>query len=347
MRDIRFRYIIVRGGADYSEIHALEGSPPSLRMAESGEIKMSMSGYFMDPGDSVDWMSDQIRPEMILDGTVYPLGVYLPATIEVRENAAERSVYVEAYDRCWMVQDHCAESSVYFAAGSNYIEVVESLLAECGIALILKTETTETLAEAREDWTIGTSYLTIINQLLDEINYNPLWFNESGLAVLEPASSPNQDSVEHVLSDRDPDTMVLPTFSRKTDIYRSPNVFIAVCSNADKSAPMVARAENTNPQSPLSIQRRGRRISSVKQVDNISSQNELQAYADRLLNESLITGEEITVQSALLPGFGVADVTGLEYGDVFTICIERAWTMQLCAGGVMTHTLEKVVLNLE
>lgn len=347
MRDISFRFIVVRSGADCGEIHPIESSPPSLRMAESGEIKMSMSGYFRDPGDSVDWLSDQIRPEMIIDGVAHPLGVYLPATVQTNESMAERTIYIEAYDRCWQIKDHCAESSVYFAAGENYIEVVESLLTECGIALILKTETTETLAEAREDWNIGTSYLTIINQLLDEINYNPLWFNEDGLAVLEPASSPNQGSIDHVLSDKDPTTMVLPAIRYTTDIYRSPNVFIAVCSNADKSAAMVARAENTNPQSPLSIQRRGRRIASVKQVDNISSQNELQAYADRLLNESLITGEQISVQSALMPGFGVADVTALEYGDLFSICIEREWTMQLYAGGTMTHTLEKVVINLE
>lgn len=347
MRDIEFRYIVVRSGADCGEIFPIGSSAPSLRMTESSEIKMSLSGYFMDPGDSVDWLSDQIRPEMIIDGIVYPLGVYLPATVQVKESMAERSIYVEAYDRCWMIKDHCAESSIYFEAGENYIEVVESLLTECGIPLTLKTETTETLAEAREDWNIGTSYLTIINQLLDEINYNPLWFNQDGLAVLEPASSPNRSVIEHVLSDKDPTTMILPSISLTTDIYHSPNVFIVVCSNADKSSAMVARAENTNPQSPLSIQRRGRRISSVTQVDNISSQDELQAYADRLLTESLITGEQIIVQSALLPGFGVDDVTALQYGDLFSICIEREWTMQLYAGGTMTHTLEKVVMNLE
>ena len=109
---------------------------------------------------------------------------------------------------------------------------------------------------------------------------------------------------------------------------------------------MVATSENTNPQSPLSIQRRKRRIAKVVQVNNIADQTELQAYADRLRNETMISGETIQVQTALLPGFGVDDVTAIRYGDLFAVCIERSYTMDLRVGGMMNHTLEKVVINL-
>ena len=82
------------------------------------------------------------------------------------------------------------------------------------------------------------------------------------------------------------------------------------------------------------------------QVDNIADQTELQAYADRLRNETMITGETIAVQTALLPGFGVDDVTAILYGDLFAVCIEKAYTMDLQVGGLMQHTLEKVVINI-
>ena len=84
----------------------------------------------------------------------------------------------------------------------------------------------------------------------------------------------------------------------------------------------------------------------VVNVDNLGSQEELQAYANRIRNESMITGETITVQTGILPGFGVNDVTALSYGDTFAVCLERAWSMDLSVGGKMTHTLEKVVVNL-
>lgn len=347
MREIDFRYIIVRNGADSSEIYPIEGGEPNIRMDENGPIKVSLSGVFADPGDSVNWLTDEIRPEMIIDGEVHRLGVFIPTTVSSEENETTRSVQIEAYDRCWLVENNYTETSQYFAAGVNYMNAVEQLLTECGISLIAMTPTEATLTEAREDWDIGTSYLTMVNQLLSEINYSPLWFNNEGLAILEPASTPTADNIDHVLDADDPESLVLPGVNKETDIYSAPNVFIAVCSNADKAGPMVARSENTNPQSPLSIARRGRRIATVIRVDNIASQEELEAYAERVRNESMITGETITIKTALLPGFGVGDVTAVKYADsVFAICAERAWSMNLRVGGIMQHTLEKVVVNI-
>ena len=109
---------------------------------------------------------------------------------------------------------------------------------------------------------------------------------------------------------------------------------------------LLAKAENANPQSPLSIMRRGRRIVAVEHVDNIASQDELQAYANRLRNESMITAETFRVETGLLPGYGVADVTALHYGEFAAVCIERAWDMELRPGGSMNHTLERVVAAL-
>lgn len=359
MRDIGFNYVIVRTGADYGKIWPAQNSAPSLRMDESGDIKMSFSGEFLPTvfgfddrpmaGAEVDWLSDRIRPELVIDGTAHPLGVFLPSTVQESTNISGtelKTLHVEAYDQCWILQDHYTETSQYFASGTNYLAAVETLLTSTGIALISATASAATMAEAREDWGIGTSYLEIINQLLSEINYKPLWFNSSGTAVLEPASVPSAANILHTFDLRDPSVLIRPKIQRKTDVFSAPNVFICVCSNADKSAPMVATSENTNPQSPLAIQRRGRRIAKVVQVDNIADQTELQAYADRLRNESMITSETINLSTGLLPGFGVGDVAGLIDGDQMDVCIERAWSMELRVGGTMQHTLEKVVISL-
>ena len=345
-RTVSFRYVTVRNGGDCAEIYPIEGSPPCIRMNDGDEIKMSLSGSFADPGGAVDWMADRIRPEITIDGVTYALGVFLPASVQVQENETQRWVTIEAYDQCWILRDTKTEDLLYFASGTNYLTAVQSLLTAAGIGLINMTPTTATLTEDREDWDIGTSYLSIVNQLLSEINYNPIWFNQYGSAILEPASVPTSENVDHRLDDTDVRSLILPKISRETDIYAAPNVFIAICSNPDKSGDMVARSENTNPQSTLSIPRRGRRIVTVEKVDNIASQAELQAYADRLRNESMISGETIEITTGLLPGYGVRDVIALRYGDLFTLCLEHSWTMQLQVGGSMQHSLEKVVINL-
>ena len=345
-RTISFRFVIVRDGADYGEIFPATGSAPTVRMMGTGAIKTSLSGNFIDPGEAVNWLTDEIRPELIIDGIPHSLGIYLPASVRSEENATTRSLAIEAYDRCWRVQDGKTENIMHLDAGSNYLTVIQQLLTSCGIALISKVPTEAVLAEAREDWDVGTSYLDIVNQLLSEINYNPLWFDWDGVAVLELASVPTAANIEHTLDDTQIQSLLSPSISRETDIYSAPNVFVCVCSNADKDAVMIARSENTNPQSPLSIDRRGRRIVSVVKVDNIADQDELQAFADRLRNESMITGETIVVKTGLFPGYGVNDVTAIRYGDLFAVCLEKAWDMQLKVGGNMTHTLEKVVINL-
>lgn len=362
IRSERIRYKILRNGAEYAEIFPGD-SAPTLRMSSGGEIKMSMEGSFLGGAidtqgreAEIDWMTDEIKPVLEINGVPKPLSVLMPAKVTPKENRGVTTLEIQAFDRCWRVRDTKVEGSINLPAGTPYLDAVEQLLASAGIGTIIKTPSTATLTEDREDWQTGTSYLSIINDLLGEINYKQLWFNSEGSAMLEPASVPDAAHIQHILTDQVPDPRnsreaglirVYPTFSKETDVYNAPNVFICVCSNADKSGDMKATAVNENPQSPLSVQRRNnRRIVQSVYVNNIASQAELQAYADRMLNDSMMTGETIQVETLLLQGFGVEDVTALQYGDELSICRETGWTMQLTPGGKMNHTLEKVVLNL-
>ena len=340
-REISFRYVIMRGAADYVEVQPVEGDP-AIRMTDDGQIKTSLSANFVYD-ERIDWLSDRIRPEMIIDGVSHALGIFLPATVEIHENETTKYVSIEAYDQCWIVQDTRCEERTVLEAGVNYITAVESLLVLAGIATITATPTSATLQEQRE-WEIGTSYIEIINELLKEINYNDLWFNADGIAVLEPYRRPTAQNVDHQLRDDDIKSLLLPGIKRSTDIYAAPNVFVCVCDNPDKRSVLVARAENTNMGSPLSVTRRGRKITRFERLDNIANQEELQAYADRLVFESLYTGETVEITTGLLPGYGVRDIVALSYGDVQSICIEHSWNMALTTGGEMSHSLERVIM---
>lgn len=345
-RTVDFRYKIIRNGADFGDLHPAKGQAPRINMNDADTVKTCLSGTFLKPPDSFDRLTDAIRPELIINGVTYRLGVYRPVDVTDGDDDTQETVTITANDRCWEVRDCKTEDRVYFAAGTNYVAAVVSLLSAAGIILISATDTEEVLSEAREDWEIGTSYLDIINELLNEISYAPLWFDADGVAIIEPLSVPNAVSIDHFLNEADPRCQILPGLQRHTDIIDAPNVFVCFCSNADKSAPMRAVAENTNPQSPLSIARRGRRIVKLIKVNNIPSQEALQTYANRQVTDSLLAGEVLTVQTRLLPGFGVGDVTAIRYGDLMTICKETAWSMDLSVGGQMTHTLQRTVMAL-
>lgn len=360
IRHEEIRFMMMRNGVEYGELYA-KGAP-TLRMQSSGEIKTSLQGTFFPYAKNrlgkkveIDWLYDEMKPVIVIDGKEQPLSVLMPSTVTPKESKGEETLDIQAYDRCWRVRDNKIEGALYLSAGTAYLDAVEQLLTASGIATIIKTPSDAVLAEDRQDWETGVSYLTVVNDLLKEINYKQLWFNASGFAMLEPARTPTVDNIQHVFMNKKPDPnnqkeveaiRVLPQISRTTDVYQAPNVFICVCSNADKAAGMKATAENDNPQSPLSIMRRGRRIVQVVNVNNIESQEKLEEYANRLLYESMTTGEVVKVDTALQTGFGVDDITAIKYDDTFGICVEKSWTMQLTPGGVMNHELERVVLNL-
>ena len=346
-RSIGFSFRVLHNGADFSKIYPLDGGWPRIRMSDAGEIKTSLSGTFLPPDAAVDWLRDEIAADLILDGMTYPLGIFLPATVTPREDEIGKSIIIEAYDRSWLARDSRTDTRQYFAAGTNYVEAAVSLLVASGIGTVSAVPTSLTLAEAREDWEIGTSRLAIANELLSEIGYKGVWIDASGIARIEPYENITAENIKHTISDQDVKSLLLPGMSRTNDIYNSPNVFVVICSNADKADGMVAEAVNDSMQSPLSIQRRGRRIVQVTRVNNIATQQELEAYANRQLTDSLVSGETIQVTTGLQPGFGVGEVTALQYGEVLAICREKAWTMELQTGGRMTHVLERQVLNVE
>ena len=73
----------------------------------------------------------------------------------------------------------------------------------------------------------------------------------------------------------------------------------------------------------------------------------MEAYAERLRDESMLRGETIEVETALLPGFGVADVVGVHYGNFAALCVDKSWEMDFRPGGIMRHSMERVITNYE
>lgn len=345
VRTVETKVRVLRGGAQLSELEYAPRSAPTIRCSDSAAIKMSLTGAFR-PNAAVDWLSDELQAVLVIDGTEYPVGIFLPASVTEEEEDGLTLLQVEAYDRSWRVQTEDAGSVTEYAAGSTYLDTVKRILAQSGIALVQATPNAATLA-AGHVWTGNTDLLKITNELLEEINYKPLWFSAEGVAVLEPYAEPSAENIQHTLDGDDVHCLLLPRIRRQTDIYSAANVFKVVCAAPDKSTILTATAENNNPSSPFSVFRRGRRIVKTVQVRNIASQADLQAYADRLRNESMLRGETIQVETALLPGYGVADVVALHYGDLSALCLDHSWSMDFQAGGSMTHTLERVVYGIE
>jgi len=342
IRNIKSRVDVIRNGVKISELKFPITNAPRIRMNNDSELKSSLSGTFY-PNDMIDWYADELRPVISIDGEEKSMGIFRPATVSKQYSETGLLISVEAYDRCWILQARTTDDIIHLSSGTNYLQVIKEILTGAGIALVIDTPTNETLRMDREDWEIGTSYLKIINQLLSEINYNEIWFNSQGYAVLDQKHVLDAANIQRTYSENDSKTLMISNTRAEVDLFNAPNVFICVCSNPDDNSVMKAVAENNNPASPTSIIRRGMRIYKMQKVDNIASLSALEEYAQMICRESMMLSEKLIVRTAIMPDCGINEVVALAKSGEDGICVETAWEASLMPGAEMTHTLEKVI----
>ena len=204
IRRTEYRVEVLRRGAPWGVLRCSE--PPRIDMDATAAITRSMA-LVAEYDEAVDWLGDAFRPVLILNGVEYPMGVFYAASVrESYTDTGTRLCRAELYDRAYLLSRARTETRLHLSAGTAYTAAVDSLLMGAGVYLRQMTPSAAVLATDREDWEIGTSYLEIINQLLSEINYAPIWFDGSGYAIIGPETDPDAAAVQHILGG-DPGTV--------------------------------------------------------------------------------------------------------------------------------------------
>lgn len=344
IRDVSYKINVLRGGAEFKQLSWAADAAPNVYVRKDSEIKGSLSAEVYPDAD-VDLLSDELQPVLVLDGVETPLGVFQATTVEEIMDAYGRRLRIEAYDRCWRVQQSRTEGLYHIAANTPYLTAVQQLLTAAGIKLVLAVPSSAVMATDREDWDTGTDHLTICNQLLEEINYNPVWFDGRGICHLEPYKAPTGGRIDHAYSSTDLQIApITDDHTQEIDLFDAPNVFVRICSNPDRGAPLTATAVNDSPTSSTSTFRRGLRIVDVAKVNNVASQDELQELVNRLRNESMHATKTITFYTLATGGHGVGDIVSIDDPDIGGIWEETEWSLTMAVGELMQHTARRVVI---
>lgn len=342
---ITARFDVLRNNAVTEwTLEAVGDDAPTVTMNADGVIKMSLAGVFRR-NDNMDYLNDEIKPYLIIDGREYPVGVYMIGTCETQSDEHGISLdQIEAYDRALKLKQKKTETRLHIDAGTKYLDAIGNLLQDAGIKMVIADEASDTIATDREDWEIGTEYLAIINALLSEINFSSIWFDLDGIARLERYAAPTSANIDHEYREGC-FSIIRNNYTRKVDVFNAPNVFVVTVANPDYEDAMTATGVNDSPLSALSTVSRGRRILATPiKLDNIASQEALQQYANNLAIKSMLATEQTVFYTMLNPVHGVGDVVALYNGELQGIYEETGWMMQLKAGGKMKHTAKKVVL---
>lgn len=311
------------------------------------QIKRTAEFDLMEDSD-INYLSDRIQPFALLkmsDGNFaqFPLGVFLLSTPpQQTDDALVVTRQVTAYDLNQILVDDKTTDRYVIASGTNYISAISTILSNEGITQTNLTSTTLTLQTAL-DWKGGTPWLTIINDLLKQINYKSLWFDENGIAVAEPWSSPSVLTSGYTYKD-DSDSVIFPSLNRNYDLFSVPNKWIVVVAQTDQ-ATLVSTYTNSNSSSPTSTVNRGRTIVHFEENLNAPLSQTLDSFAQRLAFQDSQVYETIVYESAIMPFHQDYDVITLEFSalNISDKYSEVGWSFPLVAGGKMSHTIRKVV----
>jgi len=273
----------------------------------------------------------------------FPLGVFILSTPTRTSSDGVTIWTVEAYDRTIILVEDSLVEPLYILAGTAYLDAVQSVLVSAGIERVLITEAVNTQIPVDRIFEIGTSKLRVVNTLLSEINYNPIYCDVDGTFIISPYKEPSADQVSYTYR-VDKRSIIGRDTTSDMDYYKVPNVFIAVCSNPDMNAVYTSVYVNDNPASRLSTVQRGRRITSeIYRPDAIASQEDLDAYIRRIAFEANQVYEPLQFVTALNPLHERAEVLQIQHPDATGIFVESSWTMMLAADGQMIHNVRRLV----
>ena len=340
INQISVRYEVWRDNLPYKTIEAYE--TVSLSHSVESALKTSLKGTFLKYS-GVNFVSDKLHVSIEINGVSYPLGIFCVTTEMPRMANGLKVIDIEAYSLLYILEQCKIEKRRTFKKGTSYMAAIQTLISEAGFVNYQVDDTTLTLATDREDWDIGTSFIEIINDLLEEINYNSVWVDHNGKIRATKYIAPTVDNISHTYTEG-VNSIVEAEYTITSDYFGKPNVFIVICDNPELNATMRAESVNDDPNLPNSTVNLKRRVPEIIYIDNTPSQTELQKYADNLKAKSRQTNEIVEFTTAIVPTHETYDTLLIQVGDVAGVYREIGYDIELSAGGKMKHTAERVII---
>lgn len=296
----------------------------------------SISGIWITTENEFDLFSDRLRPVVNINGTDYDFGEFMIVAAPLEDDGKEYCYNIEAYDETMILKQSSLTSRLYFAANTSYISMISSLIANCGLTRI-NAEQTNLSTTIDHEFAIGTSYLTIINELLDEINYSHVYAGENGYLYL--AQNKTKIVADYVYSDDN--STLIDSIKTDTDIYSLPNVVIGYTTSPDAASVSIYQKTNSDPQSAISTVRRGYNVVETIELSDCPNYATLQQVVNTRYLQATQATETATISTMPDGNHMFGSYVSLGENGLNTLFREVGWSVEF--GGQMTHSLERKV----
>lgn len=344
-RTVWFEYELL--DKNEKKIGIIDDISGSFSFDSNAEIKGTANFTMNEKGyKEIDFLSERIRPVFCLqigkDVLKWEQGIYLlssPNRIE-RQGGIYRDI--EAYDKGLILKEDRVDNRYFIPKGTLYTSAIRSLILSAGITKISIQESNLELSVDKE-YEIGTSKLTIINDLLKSINYNSLYFDPNGFCVARKYINPKERRYEFTYV-TDENSIIIPGASETLDAFSIPNKFVRYVENPETGY-LISVFVNDKASNKLSTVNRGRVITDIQPVNDIADQATLDEYVKRVATEKSLVFGGMQFTTLAMPHHTYLDCLYIKNNtlDVSEKFIETSWRINAKGEYYMTHTCKKVV----
>ncbi len=274
---------------------------------------------------------------------LYGCGVFRPLVGDEDWTAQGATVSVTLLDKTSFLDELQLDHTYSLPVGYQATQAVRELLLEAGEPRFSVVGSDRALS-APMSWAAGTSYLRVINDLLDSLGYFSLWADGDGVLRAEPYVPPeNRPVAFHFRNDHR--SIVSPEFKVTQAPYKVPNKVIAVSKVEGEEEQLLSVATNENELSPYSYQARGNkwRTFTLENVE-VATQEALDDVAVKKLVSLTAAARGVEFSHGWLPLLlnQVVGWTNTRAGiDLFGTV--SSWEMSLHEGDLMKTTVTEVV----
>lgn len=213
----------------------------------------------------------------------HPLGTFLVQTPSSNFNGKITNISLDAYTPLLELKEKMPMIGYTIPKSKNIMEMVYDIVRDNVRAPVVKTTKDDTL---KYDFVanIDDTWMSFTTDLLANANY---CFDLDELGRILFAPKQTAEVLQPIWEYNDSNSSILyPEITLDNDIYGIPNVIEVIYSNGDDKFYSVVK--NDDPNSPLSIQNRGREILYRETNPNLvgnATQMQIDKYAERLLKE--------------------------------------------------------------
>jgi hypothetical protein len=334
-RKYKFRYDVYNMAGNYID-YLRDVSDAEISVDNGSKIKKSINLTYKK--SDINLIGKKLKPSisfLMPDGNYlsFPQGTYIIGDIGFKENGNSAFVDVTMYDEMKRLENDKVEDRFHIAAGTNYIVAIREILLR--FTPYFTVDFSELLTPADKEYSVGTSYLEILSDLLKEINYADVWTDQNGIFRAKKKKIIADCTEEYIYTD-DTSSIQYNGVGNNSDYFSIPNKWIVVASNPE-TTPLTSILINQ-----ADIDARGQTVTRFESIDYIANQTELNEYTRLLADNDKVT-DRIEFETAIVPFHEVDDIYNVINStlEISAKYMEKSWSMPLEVGAKMKHIAER------